>query len=174
MDSSVSSSCHKMVQSSGSSLGTKARDRLLPCTAGLLWCCWLWGSRSRPSASPELEKGIHRLTCTSFSPAHTWAAEIIIIIAKGFALDLHPLHNKNMSKFGVGVFWFCSPPSLEEKDKGQPFRKSEGLSHRDNPTDPWQWELVEPTPQIVLGVSGSVLRDLSRAECPVNAVPCLY
>lgn len=54
------------------------------------------GSCSRPSASPELEKGIHRLTCTSFSPAHTWAAENI----EGSAVHLHPLHDNNVSKFG--------------------------------------------------------------------------
>lgn len=46
------------------------------------------------SALPELEKGIHGLTCTSSPFNFTWAAKVI----KGFAVDPHPLHNSSMSK----------------------------------------------------------------------------
>lgn len=35
------------------------------------------------------------------------------------------------------------------------------------------WELLEAITQVIIGVSGSVLRYLSRVECPINAVPCL-
>lgn len=59
------------------------------------------------SASPELEKGMHGLTCTSSLFHFTWAAKIV----KGFAVDPHPLHNRSMSKlvWGYSVFAALHP-----------------------------------------------------------------